>query len=133
VNTISDEQYGQLRAIARAYAPDLPDPTAAEVMLMLYEVCQVLKLEDNEILNLFGRRVFGFLCHWGDRPLAPAPPFTRGQFAPKPAEGPAAVRPARVWVWPPDAAGPCFGLLVDENGVAYVRGQQERRAPGEQP
>lgn len=121
MKTVSDEQYNQLRAVARAYAPDLPDPVAAEVLLMLYEVCQVLKLEDREILNLFGRRVFGFLCHWGDRPAAPVGPFTAGQFAPKPACGAAAERPARVWVWPPDALGPAFGLLDDAGKVAYLR------------
>jgi hypothetical protein len=124
VTTISDEQYAQLRAIARAYAPDLPDPTAAEVMLMLYEVCQVLQMETGEIINLFGRRVFGFLCHWGDRPVAPAPPFTAGQFVPRLPHGDAAQRPARVWVWPATAVEPRFGLLKDESAVAYLRGQQ---------
>lgn len=136
MNTISDEQYNQLRAIARAYAPDLPDPIAAEVLLMLYEVCQVLQIDDKEIIRLFGRRVFGFLCHWGERPLAPAPPFTAGQYAPPPAQGPAAARPARVWVWPQDAAGPRFGLLNDESGIAYLRAPEQGRCarPGvEQP
>ena len=35
----------------------------------------------------------------------------------------AAMRPARVWVWPQDAVGPRFGLLDDENGVAYLRAE----------
>ena len=67
MSQLTEAQYAQLRAMARAYAPDLPDLTCSEVLLMLYAVCEVLELESKEMVELFGRRAFGYLRHWGDR------------------------------------------------------------------
>jgi hypothetical protein len=115
VSALSEAQLAQMRAIARAYAPDLPESTCSEVLLMLYEVCEILGVGEGEIVRLFGRRAFGYLRHYGDRPVPPYP-----QLAPPPAGG--AARPLRAWVWLEGEKGPRFALVDHpRTSICFVR------------
>jgi hypothetical protein len=115
MSCLSETQYAQMRAMARAYAPDLPDITCSEVLLMLYAMCEVLEFDATEMVDLFGRRAFGYLRHWGDRPVPPYPPLA-------PATGSAAKRQTRAWVWVEREMGPRFALLDEEQSVlSFIR------------
>ena len=110
MSALTEAQYAQLRAMARAYAPDLPDLTCSEVLLMLYAVCELLGLESKEMVELFGRRAFGYLRHWGDRPVPPYPTIS-------PPAGSATKRGTRAWVWLEGEMGPRLALLDKEEVV----------------
>ena len=115
MSCLSETQYTQMRAMARAYAPDLPDLTCSEVLLMLYAVCEVLEFESKEMVELFGRRAFGYLRHWGDRPVPPYPPIA-------PPVGGNVKRCTRAWVWLEGEMGPRFALLdKDETVLTFIR------------
>jgi hypothetical protein len=128
MSALSEAQLTQVRAIARAYAPDLPEITCSEVLLMLYELCEILAVEEGEIVRLFGRRAFGYLRHYGDRPVPPLP-----QISPPGVSG--AKRALRAWVWVEGEPGPRFALLDNEGAqICFVRPlaeEDDAKAEGE--
>lgn len=127
MSALSEAQLAQVRAIARAYAPDLPEITCSEVLLMLYEICEILAVEEAEIVRIFGRRAFGYLRHWGDRPVPPYP-----QIAPPAGSG--AKRARRAWVWLEGEEGPRFALVDDrEAQICFVRPLDEEDGAQAEP
>jgi hypothetical protein len=124
MTALTDLPLGRLRAIIRAYAPDLPDITCSEVLLVVYELCEILGIEEKEMVRLFGRRAFGYLRHWGDRPVPPYPPLP-------PARGAGAKRSTRAWLWLDGEAGPRF-VLVDKEKlqISFMRPLSD---PGDEP
>lgn len=103
-NQLNGEQAAQFAAIVATYAPDLHDPAAVEVLLVLREVCSVLDFPQAELEQLFGVRLLAALATWGDivvganqRPLA-------GD---------------RAWVWRTGRPNP-RPYRIDRRGFIYV-------------
>ena len=101
MNHLSAEQVGDLRAIANTYIPDMYDPAAVEVLLVLVEVCHVLDLIPTVLEQIFGVRVLAVLETWGDL----VPPRRR----------PGLVR--RAWVWLPNQARPKLYPIADDGTI----------------
>jgi hypothetical protein len=99
MNQLSAEQVGLFRTIANTYIPDMYDPAAVEVLLVLLEICHVLDLTPGIVARIFGARVLAALETWGD--LVP------------PRQRPDVVR--RAWVWLPNQARP--GLYPIDDGT----------------
>jgi hypothetical protein len=89
-NYLSPDQARALRAIVDTYSPDLHDPAAVEVLLVLLAVCQILDVSDHRLRQIFGSRQLHALDTWGD--IVP------------PKQRPGELR--RAWVWLPNTAGP---------------------------
>ena len=104
MNQLSREQEGYFRTIANTYIPDMVDPAAVEVLLVLLEVCHILDLIPTVLARIFGARVLAALETWGDL----VPPRRR----------PGLVR--RAWVWLPNQARPRLYPLADD-GTIRVR------------
>ncbi len=104
MNQLSAEQVGHFRTIANTYIPDMYDPAAVEVLLVLLEVCHILDLIPTVVARIFGARVLAALETWGDL----VPPRRR----------PGLVR--RAWVWLPNQARPRLYPLADD-GTIRVR------------
>ena len=104
MNQLSREQEGHFRTIANTYIPDMYDPAAVEVLLVLLEVCHILDLIPTVLARIFGARVLAALETWGDL----VPPRRR----------PDLVR--RAWVWLPNQARPRLYPLADD-GTIRVR------------
>ena len=109
MNHLSAEQVGLFRAVANTYIPDMYDPAAVEVLLVLVEICHILDLIPTVLEQIFGVRVLAALETWGDL----VPPRRR----------PGLVR--RAWVWLPNQARPRLYPLADD-GTIRVR-EAERR------
>jgi hypothetical protein len=63
--SLTDEQVEHLRSVAAVYIPDLRDPAAAEVLLVLLEVCRILRLSPERVARVFGERALTALEAWG--------------------------------------------------------------------
>ena len=103
-NQLSAGQAAQFEAIIATYAPDLHDPAAVEVLLVLREVCTILDFPLAELEQLFGARLLGALATWGDIVVSPKS------------------RPAQVdraWVWRVDRANP-RPYRIDRKGFIYI-------------
>ena len=83
MNYLSAEQVGLFRTVAVTFIPDMYDPAAVEVLLVLLEICHILDLTPAVVEQIFGVRVLAALETWGD--LVP------------PRERPDPLR--RAWVW----------------------------------
>ena len=81
---------GHFRTIANTYIPDMYDPAAVEVLLVVLEICHILDLTPTVVEQIFGVRVLVALETWGDL----VPPRRR----------PGLVR--RAWVWLPNQSRP---------------------------
>lgn len=67
--SVSEEQVEHLRSIAAVYIPDMAnraDPAAAEVLLVLLEVCRILRLSPARVRRVFGERALRALEAWGE-------------------------------------------------------------------
>ena len=53
-NHLTQEQAGAFRTIVDTYIPDLHDPAAVEVLLVLLEVCHILEVSDYRMRKIFG-------------------------------------------------------------------------------
>ena len=83
MNVLSVGQKQQFKCLIDTYTPDLHDPAAVEVLLVLLEICRILDLLPHEVDRLFTSRVLKALASYGDT----APPKAR----PSPIQ--------RAWVW----------------------------------
>ena len=66
MNQLSAEQVGHFRTIANTYIPDMYDPAAVEVLLVVLEICHILDLTPGVVEQIFGVRVLAALETWGD-------------------------------------------------------------------
>ena len=103
-NQLNPDQAAQFAAIVATYAPDLHDPAAVEVLLVLREVCTVLDFPQAELEQLFGVRLLAALATWGDIVVAP-------NHHPLPTD--------RAWVWRPHHPNP-RPYRIDRRGFIYV-------------
>ena len=86
---LSQKQVKELGMIAGTYMPDLHDPAAVEVLLVLLELCHILQLSDYRLAKIFGSRLHD-LETWGDIvPPKRRPPQLQ-----------------RAWVWVPNTYQP---------------------------
>ena len=109
MNCLSMEQRRSLKAIVSTYTPDLHDPAAVEVLLILREVCYILDMLPHDMDRLFTRRVLAALDAWGDLITRPQRPQ----------------RLRRAWVWLPNQAGPqCFPVAPDGTIHIYPQGNE---------
>ena len=104
MNQLSAEQVRLFRTIANTYIPDMYDPAAVEVLLVVLEICHILDLTPGSVARIFGARVLAALETWGDL----VPPRRR----------PGVVR--RAWVWLPNQARP-GALPLEDDGTIHVR------------
>ena len=118
MNTLSSEQQRQVRALVRTYTPDLHDPAAVEVLLILLEFCRILHLVPGDVEQLFGERVLARLRRWDGLIVYP------------PGRQPRPARLRRVWVWRPDRLAPQI-YAVSAGGAIRIhrpRRRQSRRS-----
>lgn len=109
MNHLSLEQKQHLKEIIDTYTPDLHDPAAVEVLLVLLEVCHILDLLPCELNHLFTCRILDILDHYGD--IVP------------PRQRPPAIR--RAWVWLSNQAHPNL-YRVSAKGTIRIRPQGAR-------
>ena len=111
-NHLTQEQAGAFRAIVDTYIPDLHDPAAVEVLLVLLEVCHILEVSDYRMRKIFGARQLHALESWGDIvPPKQRPPQLQ-----------------RAWVWAPNTYQPkLYPIAAD--GAVHVYLREEPPAP----
>ncbi len=115
-NYLAPAQLGALRTIVATYLPDLSDPAAVEVLLVLLEVCYILDLSDYRMRQIFGARQLHALESWGD--IVP------------PKQRPRELR--RAWVWVPNTYQPKL-YPIAEDGAIRIYAAPEPDAPADQP
>jgi hypothetical protein len=101
MNQLSAEQVGHFRTVANTYIPDMYDPAAVEVLLVVLELCHILDLTPAVVERIFGARVLATLETWGDL----VPPRRR----------PGLVR--RAWVWLPNQPRPGLYPIQDDGTI----------------
>ena len=101
MNHLSAEQVGHFRTVANTFIPDMYDPAAVEVLLVVLEICHILDLTPGVVEQIFGTRVLAVLETWGDI----VPPRRR----------PGLVR--RAWVWLPNQARPRLYPIADDGTI----------------
>jgi hypothetical protein len=100
-NYLSQQQVGDLRTIVDTYIPDLHDPAAVEVLLVLLEVCHILEVSDYRMRKIFGARQLHALETWGDIvPPKRRPPQLR-----------------RAWVWVPNTYQPKLHPIAEDGTI----------------
>jgi hypothetical protein len=109
---LSAAQLSAFQTMAGTYTPDLHDPAAVEVLLVLLEVCHVLNLSTHRLETIFGARTLYALETWGDIvPPKRRPPQLN-----------------RAWVWVPNRYGPqLFPIAAD--GAIWLYGCPPAREP----
>jgi hypothetical protein len=105
-NHLTQEQAGAFRTIVDTYIPDLHDPAAVEVLLVLLEVCHILEVSDYRMRKIFGARQLHALATWGDIvPPKQRPPQLQ-----------------RAWVWAPNTYQPkLYPIAADGTVRVYIR------------
>lgn len=111
-NYLSAEQFAALRTIVGTYLPDLSDPAAVEVLLVVLEVCHILDLSDYRLRQVFGSRQLHALETWGD--IVP------------PKQRPSELH--RAWVWPSNTYQPKL-YPIAEDGTIRIYAAPEGDAP----
>ena len=101
MNQLSAEQVGHFRTIANTYIPDMYDPAAVEVLLVVLEICHILDLTPAVVEQIFGVRVLAALETWGDL----VPPRRR----------PSLLR--RAWVWLSNQPRPRLYPIGDDGTI----------------
>jgi hypothetical protein len=66
--SLSAEQLQRLQALAGVYLADLHDPTAVEVLLILFEACRIVGLTEPRLAAIFGARGLHAVRAWGEKP-----------------------------------------------------------------
>jgi hypothetical protein len=105
MNQLNPTQVEHLRAVAQTYVPDMSEPAAVEVLLVLLEVCHILDLVPSVMEQIFGATVLHGLATWGSL----LPPHDRTSGA------------QRVWVWMPGATRPLQGRIDGDGAVRVSR------------
>ena len=109
-NHLSQNQAKELQVIAGTYTPDLHDPAAVEVLLVLLEVCHILQLSDYRLGKIFGSHLHA-LATWGDIvPPKRRPPQLQ-----------------RAWVWVPNTYQPrLYPIAADGTICIYPKEQDDQ-------
>jgi hypothetical protein len=99
--------------IASTYTPDLHDPAAVEVLLVLLEVCHILDLSEHRLHKIFGAQLHA-LQTWGDIvPPKQRPPQLR-----------------RAWVWVPNTYQPKLHPIAEDGAIhIYSKPSDEEHQP----
>jgi hypothetical protein len=100
---LTRDQIERLHRIVTTYAPDLHDPAAVEVLLVLLEVCRIIEPAEEVQAAVFGLRLLEHLAAWGDAPAG--------------RQRPAQLR--RAWVWLPNEQSPQL-LPIAGDGTVWV-------------
>jgi hypothetical protein len=100
---LTSDQIERLHKIVATYVPDLHDPAAVEVLLVLLEACRVVDPAAETLATIFSLRLLERLENWGD--VAP------GRQRP--------ARLQRAWVWLPDQPMPQL-LPIAGDGTIWV-------------
>ena len=100
-NYLSADQLAALRTVVATYLPDLSDPAAVEVLLVLLEVCHILDLSDYRLRQIFGSRQLHALETWGD--IVP------------PKQRPTELH--RAWVWPSNTYQPKLYPIAEDGTI----------------
>jgi hypothetical protein len=105
-NHLSLQQVKALQAIVGTYTPDLHDPAAVEVLLVLLEVCHILQESEYRLGKIFGGYLHA-LETWGDIvPPKRRPPQLQ-----------------RAWVWVPNTYQPKL-YPIAEDGTICIYAQE---------
>lgn len=112
---VSQQQVKELQVIAGTYTPDLHDPAAVEVLLVLLEVCHILQLSDYRLGKIFGGRLHD-LETWGDIvPPKRRPPQLQ-----------------RAWVWVPNTYQPRLYPIAADGTICIYAQEQDDQSKEEQ-
>ena len=137
-NQLNAEQTAQFAAIVATYAPDLHDPAAVEVLLVLREVCTVLDFPQAELEQLFGARLLAALldgrrASWTVSLIALWAPRTRDVAwrNSMPASGRGRRLPATSWT--PSDRGASHSRTRNAHSVAPERDRRRRDRLGDCP
>jgi hypothetical protein len=113
---LSQQQVDNLHTIVETYGPDLHDPAAVEVLLVLLEVCHILDVPEPRMGQIFGERRLHGLETWGDIvPPKRRPPKLR-----------------RAWVWAPNSYQPKL-YPIEEDGTICMYAKEPDEQPAGQP
>jgi hypothetical protein len=114
-NHLGQQQAKELQVIVGTYTPDLHDPAAVEVLLVLLEVCHILELSEQRLQKLFGSYLPA-LETWGDIiPPKRRPPQMR-----------------RAWVWVPNTYQPRL-YPIGKDGTICIYAQEQDEETGVEP
>ena len=109
-NYLNQQQAGDLRAIVDTYIPDLHDPAAVEVLLVLLEVCHILEVSDYRLRKIFDARHLHVLETWGD--------IVRPKRRPHQLQ--------RAWVWVPNTYQPKLHPIAEDSTIhVYLAAEDE--------
>jgi hypothetical protein len=97
---ITKAQMNALKAVVETYLPDLHDPAAVEVLLVLLEVLHILAVSEYRLGQLFGAHRHA-LETWGD--IVP------------PKQRPAQLQ--RAWVWVPNTHSPKLYPIAQDGTI----------------
>ncbi|MFN8466311.1 MAG: hypothetical protein U0X20_12210 [Caldilineaceae bacterium] len=114
-NHLSQKQAKELQVIAGTYTPDLHDPAAVEVLLVLLEVCHILQLSEYRLGKIFGSHLHA-LETWGDIvPPKRRPPQLQ-----------------RAWVWVPNTYQPRLYPIGKDGTICIYPNEQDEHTNEEQ-
>ena len=114
-NHLSQKQMKELQVIVGTYTPDLHDPAAVEVLLVLLEVCHILQLSEHRLGKIFGSYLHA-LETWGDIvPPKRRPPQLR-----------------RAWVWVPNTYQPRLYPIGEDGTICIYAKEQDEQTNKEQ-
>jgi hypothetical protein len=105
MNHPNPTQVEHFHAVAQTYVPDLDQPAAVEVLLVLVEVCHILDLPPVTMEQIFGANVLEALHTWAD-------------YIPTRRPHPGA---QRAWVWMPGATRPLQARIGNDGAVRVSR------------
>ena len=98
---LTRDQIERLHPFAATYAPDLHDPAAVEVLLVLLEVCRLVEPAKEVQAAIFGLRLLEHLAAWGE--------------APPDKQRPPQV--SRAWVWLPNEPSPQLHPIAGDGTI----------------
>jgi hypothetical protein len=114
-NHLSRQQVKEVQLIVGTYTPDLHDPAAVEVLLVLLEVCHILQLSEQRLGTIFGSYLHA-LETWGDIvPPKRRPPQLQ-----------------RAWVWVPNTWQPRLYPIGEDGTICIYAKEQDDETNKEQ-
>lgn len=116
---LSSEQQRRIRGLVRTYTPDLHDPSAVEVLLIVLEICRILQFVPGDVEQVFGTALLEPLEQWNGIIVYP------------PGRQPRPQRVRRVWVWRPGRLNPQV-YAVGTSGTIRIYGTGRQSRQGRQ-
>jgi hypothetical protein len=105
---VTKQQVRGLQTVVETYVPDLRDPAAVEVLLVLLEVCHILAFSEHRLAQIFGCHLHA-LESWGDI----VPPKQRPR------------KVQRAWVWVPNTYGPKVYPIGNDGAISIYAPEQD--------